>query len=107
MHLCTKDRSFAFSSYFTREALCERGARCSEMGTPILIEMVAHVHFPIYKSMLRLRCEISLPTFDFVPPSDFYKSLICDKPPDRIDEHGAQRLNLLSSLFYVDVQPSP
>ena len=46
VHLHTQDRSFAFSSHFTREALCERGARCSEM--------VAHVQFPIYKPVFRL-----------------------------------------------------
>ena len=31
----------------------------------------------------------------------------CDEPLDRIDVHGAQRPKILSSLFYVDIQPSP
>ena len=31
-----------------------------------------------------------------------HKSLTCDEPLDRIDEHGAQRPKTLSSLFCVD-----
>ena len=31
----------------------------------------------------------------------------CFEPLDRIDVHGAQRPKILSSLFYVDIQPSP
>ena len=32
---------------------------------------------------------------------------ILSQPLDRIDVHGAQRPKILSSLFYVDMQPSP
>ena len=34
-----------------------------------------------------------------------HESLTCDEPPDRIDKHSAQHLNLLSSLLHVDIQP--
>ena len=32
-------------------------------------------------------------------------SLTCDEPLDGLDVHGAQRPEMLSSLFCVDVQP--
>ena len=35
------------------------------------------------------------------------KSLTCDEPLDGIDVHGAQRPEILNSLFHVDIQPSP
>ena len=40
-----------------------------------------------------------------LPLSQRHGSLTFDEPLDRIDVHCAQRPKMLSSLFYVDIQP--